>query len=86
NTEKNPKKEYKTININTITEPVRKKENVNPSKKNLLKRPVINKKFPSEKPKNSETHLKTIEIPLNLLIPFINSDKYSSSEKNENIT
>ncbi|XLU41756.1 hypothetical protein S245_036570, partial [Arachis hypogaea] len=37
-------------------------------------------------PKESETHLETIEIPLNLLMPFMSSDEYSSSEENEDAT
>ena len=47
---------------------------------------MINKKFSSEEPKESETHLETIEIPLNLLMPFMSSDEYSSSEENEDVT
>ncbi|POO76463.1 hypothetical protein C1T30_43050, partial [Bacillus sp. MBGLi97] len=62
-----------------------KKENVNPNKKNLLERSLTNKKFPFEKPKKSEIHLETIEILLNLLLPFMSSNDYSSSEENKNI-
>ena len=47
---------------------------------------MINKELPSEEPKESEAHLETIEIPLNLLMPFMSSDEYSSSEENENVT
>ncbi|KAL4316110.1 hypothetical protein AHAS_Ahas15G0252300 [Arachis hypogaea] len=86
NTEENPKGECKAIELITMAEPVKEGEDVNPKEEDLLGRPVINKEFPSEEPKESETHLETIEIPLNLLMPFMSSDEYSSSEENENVT
>ena len=86
NTEENPKGECKAIDISTMAEPTRGVEDVNPKEEDLLGRPVINKELPSEEPKESETHLETIEIPLNLLMPFMSSDEYSSSEENEDVT
>ncbi|KAL4321632.1 hypothetical protein AHAS_Ahas14G0129900 [Arachis hypogaea] len=85
-TEENPKGECKAIDISTMDEPVRKGEDVNPKGEDPLGRPVINKELPSEEPKESETHLETIEIPLNLLMPFMSSDEYSSSEENKDVT
>ncbi|QHN97619.1 Retrotransposon gag protein [Arachis hypogaea] len=61
-------------------------EDVNPSEEDLLGRPVINKEFPFEEPKESEAHLETIEIPLNLLMPFMSFDEYSSFEENKDVT
>jgi len=69
-----------------MAEPTREGEDVNPSGEDLLGRPVINKEFSFEEPKESEAHLETIEIPLNLLMPFMSSDEYSSSEENEDVT
>ncbi|KAL4306701.1 hypothetical protein AHAS_Ahas16G0204600 [Arachis hypogaea] len=86
NTEENPKGECKAIDISAMAEPVRKGEDVNPKEEDLLGRPVINKELPSGEPKDSEAHLETIEIPLNLLMPFMSSDEYSSSEENEDVT
>lgn len=86
NTEENPKRECKAIDISIMAEPTREGEDVNPSEEDLLGRPVINKEFPSEEPKESEAHLETIEIPLNLLMPFMSSDEYSSSEENKDVT
>ena len=86
NTEENPKGECKAIDISAMAEPVRRGEDVNPKEEDLLGRPVINKELPSEEPKDSEAHLETIEIPLNLLMPFMSSDEYSSSEENEDVT
>ena len=59
---------------------------MNPSEVDLLGRSLTNKVFPFEEPKESEAHLETIEILLNLLMPFMSSDKYSSSEENEDVT
>ena len=86
NTEENPKGECKAIELITMAEPVREEEDVNPKEEDLLGRPVVNKEIPSEEPKDSEAHLATIEIPLNLLMPFMSSDEYSSSEENEDVT
>ncbi|KAL4306393.1 hypothetical protein AHAS_Ahas16G0173800 [Arachis hypogaea] len=86
NTEENPKGECKAINISEMAEPNEGEEDVNPKEEDLLGRPVINKELPSEEPKDSEAHLETIEIPLNLLISFMSSDEYSSSEENEDVT
>ena len=86
NTEENPKRECKAIDIIKMAEPREEGEDVNPKEEDLLGRPVINKELPSEEPKDSEAHLETIEIPLNLLMPFMSSDEYSSSEENEDVT
>ena len=69
-----------------MAKPTREGEDVNPSEEDLLGRPEINKEFPSEESKDSEAHLETIEISLNILMPFIGSDEYSSSEENEDVT
>ena len=69
-----------------MAETTKEEEDVNPSKEDLLGRPEINKEFPSKEPKDSEAHLETIEILLNLLMPFMSSDEYSSSEENEDVT
>ena len=79
NTEENPKGECKAIELIIIAEPVTEGEDVNPKEEDLLGRPVINKELPSEEPKESETHLETIEIPLNLLMPFMSFDEFSSN-------
>ncbi|KAL4294257.1 hypothetical protein AHAS_Ahas18G0210000 [Arachis hypogaea] len=86
NTEENPKGECKAIDITIMAESKKEREDMNPKEEDLLGRPVINKEFPSEEPKESETHLETIEIPLNLLMPFMSSEEYSSSEENEDVT
>ena len=85
NTKENPKRECKAIDLIIMAKPTREEEDVNPSEEDLLGRLVINKEFPSEEPKESEAHLETIEIPLNLLLPFMSSDDYSSSEEDEDI-
>ena len=85
NTEENPKGECKAIDISAMAEPKEGEEDVNPKEEDLLGRPVINKELPSEEPKDSEAHLETIEIPLNLLLPFMSSEDYSSSEEDEDI-
>ena len=69
-----------------MAEPREEGEDVNPKEEDLLGRPMINKEFPSEEPKESEAHLETIEIPLDLLLPFMSSDEYSSSEEDEYVT
>ena len=86
NTEENPKRECKAITLLGVAEPKEEEKDVNPSAEDLMGRPLDKKEFPFEKPKESETHLETIEIPLNLLIPFMSSEDYSSSEENEDIT
>ena len=86
NTEENSKRECKAIDLTIMAEPTREEEDVNPSEEDLLGRPVTNKEFPFEEPKESEAHLETIEIPLNLLMPFMSSEEYSSSEENEDVT
>ena len=86
NTEENPKGECKAIDITKMAEPNEGEEDVNPKEEDLLGRPVINKELPSEEPKESETHLETIESPLTLLMPFMSSDEYSPSEENEDVT
>ena len=54
NTEENPKGECKAIDIVNTAEPGEEGEDVNPSEEDLLGRPVINKEFPFEEPKESE--------------------------------
>ena len=54
-----------------------------PSEKNLMGCPLNEKKFPFEELKEYEAHTKTIEIPLNLLLQFMSSEEYSSSEEDE---
>ncbi|XLT72561.1 hypothetical protein HN873_028987 [Arachis hypogaea] len=51
----------------------------------LKGRPLTNKEFPIEEPKEYEAHKETIEIPLKLLLSFMSSDEYSSSEEDEDI-
>ena len=55
------------------------------SEEDLNRRPLATKEFPPEEPKESEAHIKTIEIPLNLLLPFMSSDEYFSSEEDKDI-
>ena len=86
NTEENLKGECKAIELITMAEPKEGEEDVNPKEEDLLGCPVINKELPFEEPKESEAQLETIEIPLNLLMPFMSSDEYSSSEENEDVT
>ena len=69
-----------------MAEPKEEGKDVNLSEEDLLGRPVINKEFSFEEPKESEAHLETIEIPLNLLLPFMSSDEYSSFEENKDVT
>ena len=56
-----------------------------PSEEDLMGRPLDKKEFPIEEPKDSKAHLETIEIPLNLLLPFMSSNEYSSFEEDEDI-
>ena len=85
NTKENPKRECKAIDLTIMAEPTREEKDVNPSEEDLLGRSVTNKEFSFEEPKESEAHLETIEIPLNLLLPFMSYDDYSSSEEDEDI-
>ena len=85
NTEENPKRKCKAIDLTIMAEPTREEEDVNPSKEDILGRSMTNKEFPFEEPKEYEAHTETIEIPLNLLLPFMSFDEYSSSEEDENI-
>ncbi|QHO05964.1 Retrotransposon gag protein [Arachis hypogaea] len=86
NTEENPKRECKAITMTNMAEPGESKEDVIPSEKNLMGCPLNEKEFPFEEPGESEAHTETIEILLNLLLPFMSSDEYSSSEEDEDIT
>ena len=86
NTEENPKGECKAINIIHTAEPGEEEEAVISTEEDLNGRPLASKEFPNEEPWESEAHTETIEIPLNLLLPFISSDEYSSSEEDEDIT
>ena len=54
-------------------------------RKNHMGCPLNKNEFPFEEPRESEAHTETIEIPLNLLLPFMSSDEYSSSEEDEDI-
>ena len=85
NAEENPKRECKAINITNMAEPIEEEEAVISSEEDLNGRPLASKEFPNEEPKESEAHIETIEIPLNLLLPFMSSDEYSSSEEDEDI-
>ncbi|PWG74682.1 hypothetical protein DF186_16620, partial [Enterococcus hirae] len=64
---------------------VREGEDVNFSEEDFLGRSVINKEFFSEELKESEIYLEIIEISLNLLMLFMSSDEYFSSEENEDV-
>ena len=86
NTEENPKREYKAINIPKVAELIEEEGAVISSEEDLKGRPLATKEFPNEEPKESEAHTETIEIPLNLLLPFMSSDEYSSSEEDEDIS
>ncbi|XLR00899.1 hypothetical protein S83_067097, partial [Arachis hypogaea] len=85
NTEENPKRECKAINIPHTAEPGESQKAVISSEENLNGCPLATKEFPNEEPKESEAHTETIQIPLNLLLPFMSSDEYSSSEEDEDI-
>ena len=71
NTKENPKRECKAIDLTIMAEPTREEENVNPSEEDLLGCSVTNKGFLNEDLKESEAHTETIEIPFNLLLPFM---------------
>ena len=61
-------------------------EAVNATEEDLNGRPLPSTEFPKEEPWESEAQTETIEIPLDLLLPFMSSDEYSSSEENEDVT
>ena len=86
NTEENLKGECKAIDVINMAECKREEKDENPSEEDLLGRPSSKKEFPIKDPKESEAHTETIEIPLNLLLPFMSSDYYSSSEEDEDVT
>ena len=61
-------------------------EAVNATEEDLNGRPLASNEFPNEEPWESEAQNETIEIPLDLLLPFMSSDEYSSSEEDEYVT
>ena len=83
NTEENPKGECKAINMAEFWE---EEEAVNATEEDLNGRPLASNEFPNEEPWESEAQTETIEIPLDLLLPFMSSDEYSSSEEDEYVT
>ena len=86
NTKENPKRECKAINITHTAEPGEEEEAVIPTEEDLNGRPLASNEFPNEEPWESEAQNETIEIPLDLLLPFMSSDEYSSSEEDEYVT
>jgi len=86
NTEENPKGEYKAIDVINMAERTREEKDENTSEEDLLGHLSNKKEFPIEDLKESEAHIETIEIPLNLLLPFMSSEDYSSSEEDEDVT
>ena len=58
---------------------------MNATEEDLNGRTLNSNEFPNEEPWESEAQNETIEIPLDLLLPFMSSDDYSSSEKDEDI-
>ena len=86
NTEENPKRECKAIDIIKMAEPREEGEDVNPNEEDLMGHLSSKKEFSSKDPKESEAHTETIGIPLNLLLPFMSSEDYSSSEEDEDVT
>ena len=85
NTEENPKRECKAITIAKVAEPIEEEEAVISNEGDLAGCLLTTKEFPIEEPKESEAHTKTIELPLNIVLPFMSSDEYSSSEEDEDI-
>ena len=83
NIEENSKRECKAINIPKVAEPIEEEEAVISSEEDLNEHPLTTKEFPIKEPKESEAHIETIEISLNLLFLFMSSDEYSSSEEYE---
>ena len=61
-------------------------EDVNLNEEDLMGRLPGKKEFLIEDLKESEAHIETIEISLNLLLPFMSSEDYSSSEEDEDVT
>jgi len=61
-------------------------EGVIATEEDLNGRPLASNEFPNEEPWESEAHTETIEIPLDLVLPFMSSDEYSSSEEDEDVT
>ncbi|KAL4300794.1 hypothetical protein AHAS_Ahas17G0236500 [Arachis hypogaea] len=86
NTEENPKKECKAINTSHMAKPGEEEEAVISTEEDLNGHPLTSKEFPNDEPWESEAHTETIEIPLNLFLPFMSSDEYSSSEEDEDVT
>ena len=86
NTKENPKRECKAINTSHMAEPREEEEAVISTEEDLNGHPLASKEFPNEEPWESEAHTETIEILLNLLLPFMSSDEYSSSEEDEDVT
>ena len=86
NIEENYKREYKAINITNMAEPRKEEKAVISSEEDLNGCLLATKEFPNEEPKESEAHIETIEILLNLLLPFMSSENYSSTEKDEDLT
>ncbi|XLT46965.1 hypothetical protein HN873_039569 [Arachis hypogaea] len=86
NTEENPKRECKAITTTHMAKPGEEEEAVISTEEDLNGRPLASMEFPHEEPWESEAHTETIEIPLNLLLPFMSSDEYSSSEEDEDVT
>ena len=83
NTEENRKRECKAIDIVNMAECREGGKDENPSEEDLLGHPMRKKESSIEDLKESEAHIETIEIPLNLMLPFMSSDEYSSSEEDE---
>ncbi|KAL4337220.1 hypothetical protein AHAS_Ahas12G0088400 [Arachis hypogaea] len=86
NTEENPKRECKAINTSHMAKPGEEEKAVISTEEDLNGRPLTSMEFPNEEPWESEAQTKTIEISLNLLLPFMSSDEYSSSEEDEDVT
>ena len=86
NTEENPKRECKAIDIINMAEPREEGEDVNPNEEDLMGRLSSKKELLIEDLKESDGHIETIEIPLNLFLPFMSSENYSSSEEDEDVT
>ena len=67
NTEENPKRECKAINMSHMDECIEEGKAVISTEEDLNGRPLACKEFPNEEPWEFEAHTETIEIPLNLL-------------------
>ena len=77
NTEENSKGECKAINMAEFGE---EREAVNATEEGLNGRPLASNEFPNEEPWESEAQNETTEIPLDLLLPFMSPDEYSSKQ------